>query len=554
MVKIVKINESYIRIFCEFDLSKEIYNYFAFFTKNYKWSPKYKAGVWDGKIRLFQYKNGLLPIGLYDDLVNFLVRKGIKFSNEVEQPSGLNFSDDFIKKFTKEILKCDLVPRDYQIKSVQEVLKKQKTIILSATGSGKSMSIFIWINLLKYAYDDCKFLLVVPTTSLVEQMTEDFVEYGKNFCDYNDHIHTIYSGKEKNTDKNITISTWQSLQHIKQKRWFDQFGCVTIDETHGATAKQLTSIVQKCESAVFKIGTTGSLTDNETDKMQLKSLFGNIFSASTTKNLQKRNILSKLKIRNCVLDYPQKYRNLCKKFDFMTELDFVRDSKERKQFILKLVNRLSGNRLVLFKNIEYGRSLYEKIKEKNPNAYFIYGGTKTIERELVRAIADGHALKFEFDKFNITIHQNDIVILNDGNTKKAKNITINDVIDNKWISKRIDVKKIENFDNKPKKIIHVGDNSDIIIVASFGVFSTGINIKNLPNLIFAESMKSSIKVIQSIGRILRLHTSKKCAILYDICDDLTYKKRKNYLLKHFFARIKIYDEQGFNYTTKKVKI
>jgi len=444
MVKIVKINESYIRIFCEFDLSKELYNYFAFYTKNYRWSPKYKAGVWDGKIRLFQYKNGLLPIGLYDDLVNFLVRKGIKFKNEVEQTSGLNFSENFIKKFVKEILKCDLVPRDYQIKAVQEVLKKQKTIILSATGSGKSFIIFIYINLLKYVYDDCKFLLVVPTTSLVEQMTDDFVEYGKNFCDYNDHIHKIYSGKSKNTDKNITITTWQSLQHIKQKKWFDQFGCVTIDETHGATAKQLTNIIHKCESAIFKIGTTGSLTDNETDKMQLKSLFANIFSASTSKNLQKRKILSQLKIRNCVIDYPQKIRNLCKKFDYNTELDFLRKLKERKNFICRMVNRLKGNTLVLFKNIEYGKELFEKIKEKNPNTYFIYGGIKTKEREIVRSIADGTAIKFEFGKFDVIINQNVKVVLMDGSIKKAKNITINDDIDEKWI-KKYRIKKQENI-------------------------------------------------------------------------------------------------------------
>lgn len=486
MIEIIKINESYIRVFCEYDVSIMLYEYFSFFTKNYKWSPKYKSGVWDGKIRLFNMKNGLLPIGLYNDLLFFLKKNDLDFKDKTVFYSGLNFSVEFINKFIEEVLKCDLSQRDYQIKSVQHILKNKKTIILSATGSGKSFIIFSYINLLKYVDNNFKFLIVVPTTSLVEQMTTDFVEYGRNFCDYNDHIHKIYSGVSKETNKCIVISTWQSLQNIKNRQWFQKFSCVTIDETHGATAAQLSKIVLKCENAIYKIGTTGSLSDNETDKMQLKALFSNIYLASNTKNLQKRKILSKLRIRNCILEYPFKYRNLCKKFDYQTEIDFIRSLNQRKKFICQLVNKIKDNTLVLFRSIEYGKKLFELSKERRENVYFIYGGTKTIDREIIRKLAE---------------------------------------VDN-----------------------------DIIIIASYGVFSTGINIRNLHNLVFAESMKSSIKVIQSIGRTLRLHKNKKIATLYDICDDLQYLKHKNYLLKHFLERIKIYDREGFNYKTKSFKI
>jgi superfamily II DNA or RNA helicase len=89
--------------------------------------------------------------------------------------------------------------------------------------------------------------------------------------------------------------------------------------------------------------------------------------------------------------------------------------------------------------------------------------------------------------------------------------------------------------------------NNAIIVASYGVFSTGINIKNLKNLIFASPSKSRIRNLQSIGRILRKSANKNTAKLYDIADDCTYKSRKNYTLNHLIERIKIYNQESFNY-------
>ena len=86
-----------------------------------------------------------------------------------------------------------------------------------------------------------------------------------------------------------------------------------------------------------------------------------------------------------------------------------------------------------------------------------------------------------------------------------------------------------------------------IIVASYGTFSTGINIKNLHNIVFASPSKSRIRNLQSIGRVLRKGTNKAKAILYDISDDCSVKSRKNYTLNHLIERIKIYNEENFNY-------
>jgi superfamily II DNA or RNA helicase len=86
-----------------------------------------------------------------------------------------------------------------------------------------------------------------------------------------------------------------------------------------------------------------------------------------------------------------------------------------------------------------------------------------------------------------------------------------------------------------------------IIVASYGTFSTGINIKNLHNVIFASPSKSRIRNLQSIGRVLRKGDNKTKATLYDIADDISYKSRKNYTLNHLIERIKVYNEENFNY-------
>jgi superfamily II DNA or RNA helicase len=96
--------------------------------------------------------------------------------------------------------------------------------------------------------------------------------------------------------------------------------------------------------------------------------------------------------------------------------------------------------------------------------------------------------------------------------------------------------------------------NDAIIVASYGTFSTGINIKNLHNVIFASPSKSRIRNLQSIGRVLRKGTNKVKAVLYDISDDCTHNSRKNYTLNHLIERIKIYNEENFNYEITTIQL
>jgi superfamily II DNA or RNA helicase len=100
----------------------------------------------------------------------------------------------------------------------------------------------------------------------------------------------------------------------------------------------------------------------------------------------------------------------------------------------------------------------------------------------------------------------------------------------------------------------VEKENDAIIVASYGTFSTGINIRNLHNVILASPSKSRIRVLQSIGRGLRTSDSKDAVTVYDIADDLKYKTHTNFTLQHLLERLEIYNSENFNYKIYNMEI
>jgi superfamily II DNA or RNA helicase len=117
-----------------------------------------------------------------------------------------------------------------------------------------------------------------------------------------------------------------------------------------------------------------------------------------------------------------------------------------------------------------------------------------------------------------------------------------------WVSGEVSGEQREEI----RKVVENENNA--IIVASFGTFSTGVNIKNLHNIIFASPSKSRIRNLQSIGRGLRKSNTKTSSTLYDIADDLSWKTKKNYTLLHFMERVKIYNEEKFEYKIYKVNL
>jgi len=337
-------------------------------------------------------------------------------------------------------------------------------------------------SLVRYYVDKGqKILLVVPTTSLVEQMYKDFEDYG---WDAESYCHKIYSGREKTNEHSVTITTWQSIYKL-ERSFFEDYGVVIGDEAHLFKSKSLIEIMTKLHHAKYRFGFTGTLDGTQTHKWVLEGLFGPSYKVTRTYELMQQGHISQLDIRCLVLKHPsQKFET------YEDEIQYLIAHEQRNKFITNLALDLNGNTLVLFSRVEaHGAILYEKInstKRDERKAFFIHGGVDTEERELVREI-----------------------------TERENNA---------------------------------------IIVASYGTFSTGINIKNLHNVIFASPSKSRIRNLQSIGRVLRKGKNKTKAVLYDISDDCTYNSRKNYTLNHLIERIKVYNEENFNYEIITVQL
>jgi len=488
VIVVGKINETFLQLSCEKHIAYELNEYFSFKIPNAQFHPKVKARMWDGKIRLFNIQAGQLYLGLLPYLKEWAEKHSYKIQTDIVDVKPLTGLDiESIKEFFDSLnLHCKnkkIIPRDYQIASFMHCVKSDRTLLLSPTSSGKSLVIYSLIRWYQQFLDNDKMLIVVPTTNLVTQMYGDFGDYSSHDKSWNveEQCHKIYSGKEKNTNEQIYISTWQSLYRLP-KEYFEQFSVIVGDEAHLATANSLKGILEKSTFCRYKFGTTGTLTDSKTHKLVLEGLFGKTYTAITSKKLMDDKHISKLNIQCLQLEYPEEERETLKKATYQEEIDFIISHQKRNNFICNLALTQKGNTLILFNYVEkHGKILLKMLMDKDSKRqiFFIAGETDVEQREDIRRA-----------------------------TEEEKNA---------------------------------------IIVASSGVLSTGVNIKNLQYLIFAHPYKAKIRNLQSIGRVLRLDDKNNKAVLYDIIDDLHWKKRNNYGLKHWKERLSIYLKEKFDY-------
>jgi len=475
-VTIEKVNEVYLRITTEPHIEYELRDRFTFEVPNKKFMPQYRSRHWDGFVHLFNMKTKRIYVGLLDKIIAFCENAGYTYQFLNNKFYGPPFevnemiSEEGVKDYMSSITHFE--PRDYQINAVYDALRYNRKLLISPTGSGKSFMIY---TITRYFVEKgLKILLVVPTTSLVEQMYKDFQQYG---WDPENHCHRIYAGRERVNTNEVTITTWQSVYQLDRK-FFEEYDVVIGDEAHLFKSKSLVGIMDKLHHAKYRYGFTGTLDGTQTHKWVLEGLFGPSYKVTQTKKLQDEGHLATLDIQCLVLKYKPK------KFDtYEDEIQFLIGHEKRNNFITNLADSLSGNSLVLYSRVEaHGAILFDLINkkvEKDRKVFFIHGGVDAEDREQVREITE--------------------------------------------------------------------NEKDAIIVASYGTFSTGINIKNLHNVIFASPSKSRVRNLQSIGRVLRKGKDKVSAKLYDIADDLTIGSRKNYTLNHFIERVKIYVSEQFNY-------
>ena len=473
---ISKKNEVFLHVKAEPHVYYELSDQFTFDVPGAKFMPHYQKRHWDGKIRLFNIQTGEIYVGLLDKLMQFCRDHEYTSQFTKNEYYGLPFeindmiSKEGVKDYMTAISKYK--PRDYQIDGVYDALRHNRKLLISPTASGKSLMIY---GIVRYFVEKKKnILIVVPTTSLVEQMYKDFADYG---WDVGSYCHKIYAGRERETDSQVIITTWQSIYKLPRK-YFERFSVVIGDEAHQFKSKSLISIMTKLGNAKYRYGFTGTLDGTQTHKWVLEGLFGPSYKIIKTTELMKKGHVATLDINVLLLKHPpNKFEN------FEEEVQYIITHEKRNKFIRNLALDLKGNTLILFARVEgHGEPLYEMINTntvEHRNVFFVHGGVPTQDREKIREITEQQ------------------------------------------------------------------DNA--IIVASYGTFSTGINIKRLHNVIFASPSKSRIRNLQSIGRVLRKGNGKVKATLYDIADDISYKSRKNYTLNHLIERIKVYNEENFNY-------
>lgn len=541
ILHISKANETYIRLKADRHILMELWDHFSYPHPNAAFIPAFREKRWDGKVRLLDLRSGKLPLGLHLLVKEYCDQMGYEVSYEdpidVENPFSVEEFRRMIEalKPSTEIegVREMIVPHDFQERGIIHAIQANRSLLLSATASGKSFMIYV---LLRYylARTKGKILIIVPTTALVSQLYDDFIDYA-HYVDFNveANCHKVYDGGEKRTDKRVTISTWQALAvkerlpkeildelkaektpaqvkaivkkwnkqapYILEEEFFHEFKVVFGDECHKFSSQdpggggELEEIMSKLINARYRIGTTGTLRDAKIHHMVLEGIFGKVYKVVTTRELIDQKKAAELYIKCLQFQYSDAERKMMKKKSYPEEMEFLQSHQHRNRFVRDLALSLDGNTLVLFEKIDkHGKILFDMIKDNiapGRKLFFVYGKTPTEDRNQVRKITEGE--------------------------------------------------------------------KDAIIVASYGTFAEGVNIRNINSIIFASPTKAKVRVLQSIGRGLRLSRRKTMVTLYDLADDLSIWNKSgtmvhdNYSLQHFTERINFYNTEQFDYKLYK---
>lgn len=471
----------------------ELNEQFSFQVPNYRFMPAYKASRWDGWIRPILL-DGECPVGLIPSVIDYLKGSGreVRLTKEFRA-----FKEEF--KFTFDDISIPFVPHDSQVEALRIALEKKRQVILSPTSSGKSLIVY-GITRAMELYER-KTLVIVNSLMLINQMKSDIGDYSVNDKDWDveEKVHLLADGSPKKTNKNIVIATWQTLQHIKDAEWFRQWKAVIVDECHGCKAAVLSEIMNKCINAFVRIGLSGSLDGSQVMETSLIGHFGPIKRVISTRELMDAGKVSDLIVKSVVLKYPNSMR----------EEMFYRDADNKK------------------KRIVYKEEIAKIIKNERRNRFICQLANSAKGNTLVlTTLVKEHCIPL-FEMMKELYPEKEVFFI--GTSVPAQ--------DRERIRKLVETKE------------------NVVIFASYSIFSTGISIKRLHNVILASPSKSVIRIIQTIGRVLRLHESKDRATVFDIVDDMRCGlKSLNYALSHFMERVKIYQKEKFEMKIMEINL
>ena len=467
--------------------------------EGWRFHPLVKKKVWDGNVSFV--KRNKIPAGLWKEILD--ICKDYDFPvtlNNITDIFDTEIKEDNFRLWVTSIFEKhpDFKPREYQIDAAFKILKYRRCLAELATSAGKTLISFMVVAYMMDKLNKKKILMIVPNVNLVLQATGDFDEYNK--CGIPLKTQQIYAGAKIRNSSNLVIGTYQSLVK-KDEDYFSQFDAVFVDETHKAKAASIQKIMDKCWHCDFRFGLSGTIPKKGTvNRLSLMSAMGPLVTQVKANQLQQEGFIASCKVIQLHMDYATPAQK--ESFSFLSKNPQDRQKLFglEQNFINQCDKRLDFVCQVIKKSTNNSLVLFHKI------AY----GEKIYQK--LRKITD----------------------------KKVY-----------YVDGSVNVDIREEFKSRMEK------NDDVIIVASYGTFSTGISIKNIHNIFFTESFKSEVIIRQSIGRGLRKHSSKDVVKIYDFIDDFRYKAEDhdwvNYIYRHGIARRTIYKEEKFPFEVQNIR-
>jgi superfamily II DNA or RNA helicase len=466
--------------------------------EGWRFHPLVKKRVWDGNISFI--KRNKIPAGLWKEVIDICKEYDLKYSlNGITEifDTGIKESD-FLEWVDDFFADSDIKPRDYQVDAAFKILRYRRCLAELATSAGKTLISFMVVAYMMEQLGIKKILMIVPNVSLVVQATGDFEQYNKSRVPI--RIQQIYAGVKIRKSSNIVIGTYQSLTK-KDEEYFQQFDAVFVDETHKAKANSIQKIMDMCWHCDYRFGLSGTIPKRGTvNRLSLMSAMGPLVTQVKANYLQDEGHIAKCKVLQIHMDYATNEQK--EAFSSLSKNPYDR----QKLFSLEqnFINQ-SDKRLDFVCNV---------IKKSTSNSLVLF-----------HKIAYGERLY-----------------------QKLREITDKKIY---YVDGSVNADIREEFKKRMEK------NDDVIIVASYGTFSTGISIKNIHNIFFTESFKSEVIIRQSIGRGLRKHASKDTVKIYDFIDDFRYKTDDhdwlNYIYRHGMSRRNIYKEEKFPFTVQNIR-
>jgi len=465
------------------DEYKYFYEKFGYFDKGYRFKPAYTLGRWDGKIRLFS-EAGKTSIHFVEDIIPDLKEFGYKIKL-IDNRNPVTFDIPLIEK--NYFSDYEITLGDHQVECINALIENRGGIAIAATGAGKS---YVIGALMKLINDNMNFrtIVIVPTTDLVLQTAEEIKLFGNDVG--------VYYGKEKQLNKKHIVSTWQSLQNSPEI--LGNYQAVIVDEAHGTKSNTLKSlIVGYANRAVFIAGVTGTLPKDKSEFEQVRYVLGKEVANVGGKFLIDLGWLAKLKLSTIQIkeNFTEAWETWKRIKDPDTPVSSLKEFKEN------YFPDFKSERTWLAKNLKRNEFLADFIDistKKCGNSFVLVNGVD-FGRRLSKLVPNS-------------------VFIHGGDENEIR-------------------KKIYNS---------FSTNNDVVVIATYNLASTGLNIKRIFNLFLIDPGKSFIQIIQSIGRGLRKAEDKESVNVWDISSDLKFSKR------HLSERKKYYREQKYNYSENKI--